>query len=327
MENKTFESKENISVSVIMNCYNSSKWLKEAIDSVYAQTYKDWEIIFWDNASNDESPAIAKSYDNKLKYYRSEMKTTLGSARNFAIEKAKGEFIAFLDCDDLWLPDKLEKQMQMFIIYKEIDFIYSNFFINDYILNRKRIAYRGPQPKGYIFKEMLGYYSIGMLSVILRKSALIKLGELFEDKLSYAEEYDLFMRLLYKSKAGYINEPLAVYRIHGKMSTINGLDAQFNEMTYCVNKLSMLEINFKEKYKKEIEKTHLRLSSYAAGWYMLNHKPGIANKYLAKYKFKSLKTMFYYCITKLPYCLWLILWRFSEYFKAKLMRADKLYQN
>ncbi len=318
------DTNKNISVSVIMNCYNSSKWLKEAIDSIYAQTYKDWEIIFWDNASTDESPLISKSYDNKLKYYRSEMKTALGAARNFAIEKAQGRFIAFLDCDDLWLPGKLEKQVRIFNVDKEIDFIYSNFFINDYISNRKRIAFRKYQPKGYIFKEMLGYYSIGLLSVIVRKAALNKMEELFENKLNYAEEYDLFMRVLYKSKAEYIHEPLAVYRVHKKMSTINGLDTQFNEMIYCVNKLSMIEMNFEEKYKKEIKKTHIRLNSYAAGGHMMNCKPKIANKYLVKYKFKSIKILFYYSITKLPHFIWLIIWKFSEYIKAKLLKADKL---
>src|SRR5574337_499452 len=102
------------SVSVIMNCLNSSKYLREAIDSVYAQTYKDWEIIFWDNASIDNSAEIAKGYDSKLRYFRSEETVILGKVRNYAIEKARGEFIAFLDCDDLWLANKLERQIPFF---------------------------------------------------------------------------------------------------------------------------------------------------------------------------------------------------------------------
>ena len=101
-------------VSVIMNCYNCSKYLKEAIDSVYAQTYQDWEIVFWDNASSDNSAEIAKRYNNKLKYFHAEITIPLGQARNRAIEKAKGKYIAFLDCDDVWLPEKLEKQVKVF---------------------------------------------------------------------------------------------------------------------------------------------------------------------------------------------------------------------
>ncbi|MEB3828453.1 glycosyltransferase family 2 protein, partial [Phormidium sp. CCY1219] len=102
-------------VSVIMNCYNGEKYLKEAIDSVYAQTYPNWEIIFVDNASVDQTAAIANSYDNRLKYFRNPLTVKLGESRNIACEHAKGEFLAFLDCDDIWMPDKLELQIPLFL--------------------------------------------------------------------------------------------------------------------------------------------------------------------------------------------------------------------
>ena len=89
-------------VSVIINCYNGEKFLSEAIDSIYAQTYTNWEIIFWDNASIDSSAAIAKSYNKKLKYYKAKLTTTLSHARFEAIKKAEGKYLSFLDCDDLW---------------------------------------------------------------------------------------------------------------------------------------------------------------------------------------------------------------------------------
>ena len=90
-------------VSIIMNCYNSDHFLREAIESVYDQTYSNWEIIFWDNASTDSSSIIARSYnDGKLKYYNADVNTTLGIARNAAIERSNGEIIAFLDVDDYW---------------------------------------------------------------------------------------------------------------------------------------------------------------------------------------------------------------------------------
>src|SRR3990167_1275331 len=101
-------------VSIVMNCYNSEKYLREAIDSIFAQTYQHWEIIFWDNASVDASAEIAKSYDDRLHYYRGTETVPLYAARNKALEKCNGEFIAFLDCDDLWLPRKLEKQIPLF---------------------------------------------------------------------------------------------------------------------------------------------------------------------------------------------------------------------
>ena len=71
-------------VSILMNCYNGEKYLKEAIDSIYNQTYDNWEIIFWDNASTDETANIVKSYDHKIKYYLAAKTSPLGEARNFA---------------------------------------------------------------------------------------------------------------------------------------------------------------------------------------------------------------------------------------------------
>ncbi|MEW6679749.1 MAG: glycosyltransferase family A protein, partial [bacterium] len=112
-----------------MNCYNSSKYLEEAINSVYAQTYKDWEIVFLDNASTDNSAEIAKGYDRKLKYYKNETHVPLGCARNMAIEKANGEYIAFLDCDDMWSPEKLELQVGLLDKNPNIGLVYCDAFL------------------------------------------------------------------------------------------------------------------------------------------------------------------------------------------------------
>ena len=98
-------------VSIIVNCYNGEKYLQDAINSIYAQSYQNWEIIFWDNNSNDNSAEIALSCDKKLRYYKSQSTTTLGKARAQAVSKAKGEYLAFLDCDDLWHTKKIEKQI------------------------------------------------------------------------------------------------------------------------------------------------------------------------------------------------------------------------
>ena len=80
-------------VSIILNCYNGAKYLEEAIDSIYAQTYSNWEIIFWDNASTDESASIAKSYDDRLKYHQALETTPLGAARDLALKKITGKLL------------------------------------------------------------------------------------------------------------------------------------------------------------------------------------------------------------------------------------------
>ena len=82
-------------VSIIMNCFNGERYLREAIDSIYAQTYSNWEIIFWDNASLDSSYKIASSYDSKIKLFKSNTNTSLGEARSEAIKNSNGDWLAF----------------------------------------------------------------------------------------------------------------------------------------------------------------------------------------------------------------------------------------
>ena len=93
-------TKEGPLVSIVMNCYNSDEFLKDAIDSIYCQSYQNWEIIFWDNASNDYSGHIAKLHDAKLTYFSSKKNTVLGAARILAVNEANGEYLTFLNCDD-----------------------------------------------------------------------------------------------------------------------------------------------------------------------------------------------------------------------------------
>src|SRR5579872_5126942 len=99
-------------VTVIMNCLNGENFVRQAIQSVYDQTYKDWEIVFWDNASTDATAAIAKSFsDGRLRYFRSEKTVPLGQARQWALTEARGDWVAILDHDDALLPHRLERQI------------------------------------------------------------------------------------------------------------------------------------------------------------------------------------------------------------------------
>ena len=101
-------------VSVIMNCHNGEQFLKKSIDSIIQQNYKNWELIFFDNVSNDNSKKILKNYkDKRIKYFKSNKYLKLYAARNKAISYAKGKYISFLDTDDLWRKDKIKKQIRL----------------------------------------------------------------------------------------------------------------------------------------------------------------------------------------------------------------------
>ena len=125
-------------VSIILNCYNGEKYLKEALDTVVQQNYHNWELIFWDNKSTDDSKKIFESYKlKKFKYFCSENLTTLYKARNLALKQCKGEYIAFIDSDDKWETNKLEKQIKLFQ-NKEVGLVYGNLWILNEKFKKKK---------------------------------------------------------------------------------------------------------------------------------------------------------------------------------------------
>ena len=89
-------------ISILMNAYNAELYLEEAINSIYNQTFNDWEIIFIDNCSIDQTCKIAQSYDNRLKYFKTNENIPLGAARNFGLNFVSGKYLTFLDTDDVW---------------------------------------------------------------------------------------------------------------------------------------------------------------------------------------------------------------------------------
>jgi len=280
-------------VSIIMNCFNSERYLKEAIDSIYSQTHNDWEIIFWDNASSDGSAAIAQSYDGRLKYFKSDNNVMLGKARNWAIEKARGKYIAFLDCDDIWLPTKLKQQVEIAENNDDIDFVYSNYFVRDMQSNEQVIALQGAYPHGTVFESFLCYYPVAILTVLLTKRSLESFGIVFDEKLGWAEEYDVFMRVLYRSQAAYIEEPLAIYRKHPEMCTKKyNRDTQIDEINCVIDKLKNMDVNFEVKYADALRMKDKNNAYLSARISIDTHDFIKARKYLGPYKYINLK----YCI-------------------------------
>ena len=196
-------------VSVIMNCYNGDKYLREAIDSVYAQTYKNWEIVFWDNVSIDNSASIAKSYDNKIKYFLADKTTPLYDARNKAIDKCSGRVIAFLDCDDIWIEDKLEKQVAM---YQEGNkFIYGAFELIDGDGEKinKNLA---KLQSGYVRNKLLIRCFISIGSVLVDSKIMKQLK--FNPRYNLIGDYDLWIRISEKINFSYVEGIVEKSRQH-----------------------------------------------------------------------------------------------------------------
>lgn len=258
----TFEepnTKNQPLVSVIMNCLNCSKYVREAIDSVYAQTYKNWEIIFWDNASTDSSAEIAKSYDERLRYFRGDVTVPLYAARNLAMKQAKGRYIAFLDCDDMWMPQKLEKQVKIFEGNENLGFIYTDFEI----LQADGKIFGGydrkSQPAGRIFRNMLMHYRICIQTVMISRKAIDSLAECFDDSLEIAGDTDLFLRLAYNWDVHYLQDVTAIYRLHNENISIKKASRLPVEIDYIIFKLSRLYSHFLSDYNREINSFRMRV--------------------------------------------------------------------
>jgi glycosyltransferase involved in cell wall biosynthesis len=206
-------------VSIIMNGYNVSRYVASAIDSVLAQTYQNWEIVFWDNRSEDDTAHIVGEYkDSRIRYFYAESFTPLGQARNLAIEKARGDFIAFLDCDDLWFPNKLELQIPLFSD-DNVGLAYSDtIFFNE--LGHERRSYGGQLPcEGHCFRMLLGRYFLSMETVVVRRTAIEEQTPWFDPRFDMIEEADLFRRIAYRWKIAGVSEVLAKWRVHASSWT------------------------------------------------------------------------------------------------------------
>ena len=234
-------------VSIIMNCYNGENFLHESIKSVLSQTYENWELIFWDNRSNDKSAEIFKSYnDKRLKYYYALEHTLLSEARNEAIKRSSGEFIAFLDVDDFWQKDKLELQIPLF---KDLNVgvVYGNLFVINEKLNTKKIFLKRKKPKGFILDELLKNYCTLLVTLIIRKSFLDNYQPAFDKSFHIMGDFDLMIRMSIKYQFDCVEQPIASYRMHKKNESLLNKSRQIQELKTWYKKMINYPIIFNNK--------------------------------------------------------------------------------
>lgn len=291
-------------VSIIMNCYNGSSYLRQALDSIYSQSFNDFEIIFWDNLSTDDSADIALSYGKQLSYYRGNEFLSLGAARNEALAKAQGKYIAFLDCDDVWEPTKLEKQVKIMEENSGIDFIYTNFYLLDAETGKSKVMLKGKQPAGDVFTKFLYKFPVGLLTAFIRRNSLNTLDHYFDPRLKLTAEYDLFMRFVYKKQVAYIHEPLAYYRVHQGMSSIQLRKEWPGELSYVLEKVIKIDDNIQKEMSKEIQHQRKYIDFVEAKNRMLEGDLLSARQFLQTCKFEKLKYFLLYSCTFIPVPIW-----------------------
>jgi len=262
-------------VSVIIPVYNGERFLSEAIESVINQTYPNWEIIAINDGSTDRSMEILKHYKSKLSsliHVINQENLGPSVARNSGIKKAKGEYIAFLDYDDLWLSEKLEKQVKFLESNNEISLIYCDCYIIDNNSNIEKDTYSEKTKfiKGKIFKKLLSNNFIPTSTVLLRKKVLDDVG-LFNLEYKISQDYDLWLRISDKYLIDFLKQPLAKYRFHSE-SISKDVKLMTNEdfqiLKYWLNKKPELKMELKDQIKSKIAHLYYQTVLY----YYHNHK-------------------------------------------------------
>ena len=283
-------------VSIIMNCHNGEKYLREAINSVYAQSFEDWEIIFWDNASTDETPNIAATYDSKLKYFRSVELITLGAARREAVLKATGEWIAFLDCDDSWFPEKLQMQLDAL---SGTDFILCYAGIREINHSGRLIREVLPQHQsGQLLEKLLLQFDINMVTPMLKRDILEEYGINFDENVTASEEYNLFVRLAAKGMVLALPEVLGTYRVSSGSLTDRQISQWAVERYYTLEQLKQENPGIEVRFLKAFEEAYARGDYYKARYLMTEGRYIEARQVMAgivgyDYRYRLLEIILY----------------------------------
>lgn len=204
-------------VSIVMPSYNTGKYIKESIESVLAQTYDNWELIIVDDCSTDNSDEIIKLflYDSRIRYFKNEVNSGAAVSRNKALREAKGKWIAFLDSDDLWHPQKLEKQIA-FMEENGYKFTYTDYRIH---FNGKWLPYVCTGPDVVNLKKLNDYCYFSTITVMYDREYI---GLIQIVPLKKHNDYAMWLKVINKSNCYRYNECLSYYIKHsGSISSVN----------------------------------------------------------------------------------------------------------
>lgn len=202
-------------VSIIMPSYNTAPYIKETIESVLAQSYRNWELLIVDDCSDDNTDEIINLFhDPRIQYFKNDQNSGAAVSRNRALREAKGRFIAFLDSDDLWMPQKLEKQI-MFMEKNGYAFSYTDYEEIDVNSNRTGIQITGP--KKITKTGMFRYCWPGCLTVMydVNHIGLIQIEDIKKNN-----DYAMWLKVCKKADCYLLDECLAQYR-KGRIGSVS----------------------------------------------------------------------------------------------------------
>lgn len=201
-------------VSVVMPAFNSEATIGESIKSVLKQSFQGWELIVVDDGSTDGTAEVVNSFSDERIQLIIQVNSGVSSARNAAITRSSGQYIAFLDSDDIWHPEKLRKQLDFFKKHPEIGLLYTDkMCFYESLDNAFFCEYKIDVGIDDDYQRLLTHDYISTLTVMTRKDVLEHVG-VFKSDLRCAEDWDLWIRIAKNFSVSVIREPLAYYREH-----------------------------------------------------------------------------------------------------------------
>ena len=242
-------------ISVIIPTFNRAAWVREAVDSVLAQSFQDFELIVVDDGSTDTTGEGLMPYRDRLNYTY-QARQGVSAARNRGLEMAAGEWLAFLDSDDLWLPKKLETQVDFFYRNPQAEICQTEEI---WIRNGRRVNPREKhrKPSGDIFVPSLTLCLVSPSAVMLKKRLLQEVG-FFDTDLPACEDYDLWLRISCRKPVFLIEEPLVVKR-----------GGHPDQLSRCLPSLDRYRI---QSLGNLLDAGQLTPGQYALAWRELNRK-------------------------------------------------------
>lgn len=224
-------------VSIVIPTFNASAFLKGAIESALHQNYMPLEVIVIDDGSTDNTSDVVRDYGTQVIFYRQNNLGPSGT-RNTGIKLSKGEFIAFLDADDTWEMDKLQKQMHLMKNDPDIGLVHTNVW--SFYLDRNEKECKDVKREEFVgqcYARLFSENRILTSSVLVRRKCFNDVG-LFDETLRVCEDWDMWIRLSRKYRFAYVPKPLVNYRIHKNNLTADSINMRKGDYSVLCKMLS-----------------------------------------------------------------------------------------
>lgn len=221
-------------VSVVISTYNYAEYLPTAVESVLNQTYKNLEIIIVNDGSTDNTDEVIAPYlkDERIKYIKQE-NVGQASAKNCGIRNSSGDYIAFLDADDYWREDKIEKQIDLFTADSSLGVV---FTMAEWIAEGQSIKVKACRPHtGWVVNHLIIDNFVPFSSSLVKKECFKKVG-LLDETLTMAIDWDIWLRISVNFKFDFVNEKLIVYRVGHPNQMSKKQEERQNQSDHVMNK-------------------------------------------------------------------------------------------